>query len=104
MAAADHGEGWREPLCYMCPRCGAEVSVGSERCLSCEPRRSWEQQEGIDGLDLPGPADEWDYEDFVAREFGAGGRPPGAPRVRRLWVVVALGLVLVMFGFALGCG
>ena len=81
---------------FACPSCGAEVRVGSSRCFRCQPQRSWEQDEACDGLDLPDSEEDWDYEDFVRREFDAGGRPPGTVRIRPIWVVVAVGLVLVM--------
>lgn len=31
-------------------------------------KKSWEQDKAVDGLDLPD--DDFDYDDFVAREFG----------------------------------
>ncbi|MDP6208962.1 MAG: hypothetical protein QGG01_11670, partial [Roseibacillus sp.] len=68
---------------YMCPTCGVEVKVGTG-CPGCgrdtrtrkrnksartpPRRRSWEQDDTHDGLDLPD--EDFDYEDFVAREFG----------------------------------
>jgi hypothetical protein len=50
-------------------------------------------------LDLPD--DDFDYDDFVAREFGRGrprrraGRSPG---MSLTWVLVAVGLALVFAG------
>ena len=37
---------------YACPGCGAEVRVGSRGCPQCSGK-SWEQDEYLDGLDLP---------------------------------------------------
>ncbi len=82
---------------YLCPFCGSEATVGGP-CPGCAPewtgkaRRSeenephpWEQDESLDGLDLPDG--DFDYDDFISREFG------GAPH-RRLgvkWYWWALG-------------
>ena len=64
-----------EPLSYHCPFCDHEVRVG-QPCPGCTkknrpPRRvrkSWEQDHSADGLDLPD--EDFDYDEFVAREFG----------------------------------
>jgi hypothetical protein len=57
---------------YACPSCGAEVRVGSRGCPQCISAKSakWEQDEHLDGVDLPEEAAEFDYNDFVKREFG----------------------------------
>ncbi len=64
-----------EVLSYICPFCGHEVRVG-EPCAGCAKKtrkpaklgRSWQQDKAQDGLDLP--TGDFDYDDFVAREFG----------------------------------
>ncbi len=59
---------------YACPSCGAEVRVGSRGCPQCNPgsrRKKWEQEEYMDGVDA-GDSEDFDYEDFVKREFGKG--------------------------------
>ncbi|MCH2062901.1 MAG: hypothetical protein MK194_04155 [Roseibacillus sp.] len=99
--------------CYICPTCGAEVKVGVA-CPGCgggtrkrkrkkkartpPRRRSWEQDEAHDGLDLPD--EEFDYEDFVAREFGH--RTSKAIRIRWYWVVTAVALVGALLVLLLG--
>ena len=65
---------------YICPTCGSEVEVGGT-CPGCPPkarrkrkraeagrRKGWEQESIHDGLGIP--EDEFDYEEFVEREFG----------------------------------
>lgn len=86
---------------YLCPQCGSEVRVGSRRCFTCQPQRSWEQDDSCDGLDLPDSDADWDYQDFVRREFGEGGRAPGRNRPHYLWAVVAGGLVIVLLWLTL---
>ena len=94
---------------YLCPGCDKEVRVGSRRCPHCNPpakrrkrqqsaasgsRRSWEQDSAQDGLDLPGG--DFDYDDFVAREFG--GKPHRKTGIKWYWwatAVAVLGLIVV---------
>jgi hypothetical protein len=87
-----------ETLSYLCPFCDREVRVGTP-CPGCAEKqrkagdstpKSWAQEPGADGLDLPDT--DFDYNEFVAREFG------GLPH-RRLgvaWYWWALGVLLVV--------
>ena len=65
-----------EILKYICPYCGSEVRVGGT-CRGCakkagkrrnSKKHSWEQDASHDGTDLPD--EDFDYDEFVAREFG----------------------------------
>lgn len=97
---------------WICPDCGAEVRVGARGCPGCGParrkrprrsrarrkRRAWEQDPSHDGLDLPD--DGFDYDDFIAREFG-GRRGKGG--IAWYWWLTALLLVagfvaMMLFG------
>lgn len=83
-----------------CPECGEPVPLNARGCRRCGARRGprgWLPSETYDGLDLPGD-DDFDYEAFLAREFGQG---PGAgwrawPGKRRFWWLVAV-LTLLAF-------
>lgn len=62
-------------LRYLCPFCEAEVAVGkpcpgcSKKAKNSKPaKKSWEQDSSSEGLDLPSA--DFDYDDFIAREFG----------------------------------
>lgn len=74
-----------------CPQCGGEVPENASACPECgsDEQTGWSEQARYDALDLPNQ--EFDYGDFVAREFGAGrARSP-----HRAWVWwVAVGLML----------
>ena len=65
-----------EVLSYLCPFCDRQVRVGKP-CPGCAKKitppkkKSWQQDKSHDGLDLPDP--DFDYDAFVAREFG---KPP----------------------------
>lgn len=62
---------------YLCPGCDTEVPVGSHGCPRCQARAKRRKKvrssasrkdHSHDGLDLPG--EDFDYDSFVAREFG----------------------------------
>ncbi len=81
---------------FPCPGCAKPAS----RRKSAVParRKSWEQDDSLDGLGLPD--EDFDYEDFVAREFGAV--PHRRLRVKlRWWLsgVVLLGILIYLWVF-----
>ncbi|MEX2579523.1 MAG: hypothetical protein WD342_10750 [Verrucomicrobiales bacterium] len=81
------------PLAANCPGCGAEVSFNAKGCPKCGAKKEncrWIGAETHDGLDLPD--DEFDYEDFVAREFGQGS-PKRDPKKIFWWIVALITLV-----------
>ena len=79
---------------YICPACGAEVKIGTERCPTCHPPKPWEQDEHLDGVNLDQSEDDtFDYDRFVADEFGSGSRPAG---IGKIWVVSAIVLLLAL--------
>ena len=93
-----------KPLCYLCPFCESDVRVGT-RCVKCDKlakarkplKKSWEQDSTEDGLDLPDEA--FDYDEFVAREFGKA--PHRALGLRWYWWGLAVVLLLGMIFSAL---
>ncbi len=69
-----------------CPKCGSDERTG------------WSVEARTDGLDLPDQ--EFDYEDFVEREFGGGN--PAKPRgIGWLWWAVAIAVVVAFLGLVL---
>ena len=84
------------PAPEICPNCGADVPRNAKACPECgsDDETGWSQEAATSGLDLPD--DEFDYDDFAAREFGEG-----KPRQRsstRLWLAVGvLLIVLILF-------
>ena len=88
---------------FICPGCGAEVRAGPQGCPKCnkaarrrgpaEPK-PWEQDELYDGLDLDfSDDDEFDYDRFIAEEFGG---PPKRSRREWLWWATALVLLVAL--------
>jgi hypothetical protein len=67
-------------------------AAACEECGACA-RSGWKDNADVyDGLDLPD--EEFDYDEFVAREFG--GKSRGKAQQKSLWWWVALALVIVM--------
>ena len=95
---------------YICPGCGDEVPVGPDGCPKCtrkpkakaKPKRKpapkpWEQDEAHDGLDLDLPEDDtFDYDKFVADEFGG---PRRRSKKEWLWWVTAIILLIVLYSY-----
>lgn len=81
----------------VCPVCGADVPANARSCRHCgaDEATGWSDAPDSGGLDLPGEG--FDYDEFIAREFGpARAKPRG---VAWHWWVVAL---LLLGLFALG--
>ena len=83
----------------ICPNCGAEVPKNARACPECgsDEQTGWSEEAQTSGLDLP--EENFDYEDFVKREFGE--RKPAPRGVHWLWWIVGLGLVVVLLAFFL---
>ena len=76
-----------------CPACGEWVPRGAAACDDCGAcaKSGWSGDTHADGLDLPD--DEFDYDDFIAREFG--GKSSKQPLTAKIWWWVALALLIV---------
>ena len=77
----------------ICPQCGVEVPREARACPECgsDYRTGWSDDATADRLDLP--REDFDYDDFVAREFE--GRQPRRRGPHSLWWLVAAILVLL---------
>jgi len=77
----------------VCPNCGAEVPPQARACPQCgsDEQTGWSEQANVDGLDLPNQ--EFDYDDYVKREFGAPTPVPSG--IRWIWWLVAAALVIL---------
>lgn len=85
------------PSDFTCPACGEDVHPNSNSCPNCgtKPEGGWASGgEIIDGnLDLDLPDEDFDYEEFIAREFDAGGRPRESTLLPKIWLITALALL-----------
>jgi hypothetical protein len=76
-----------------CPNCGADVPRQARACPDCgaDETTGWSDNTSADGLDLPDES--FDYDGFVAREFGASPKPR---HLGWVWWLAGLGLVAVL--------
>jgi uncharacterized membrane protein YvbJ len=77
-----------------CPVCGEWVprgAVACDQCGSCAKSGWNDEDQTYEGLDLPD--EDFDYDDFTAKEFG--GKEANLRLTRQLWWWVAIILILV---------
>ena len=78
--------------------CGAEVHRNALACRECgaDHNSGWrEDAVTYDGLDLPD--EEFDYDEFVKREFGGGGETPRIKTVWWItWIILIVGLLVAV--------
>ena len=85
------------PEFYICPGCGVEVKVGSPGCPKCNNLDPWEIEENgaHDGLDLPD--DDFDYDEFVEKEFS--DRLPKRGKALFWWITAVILLIAFLFAW-----
>ncbi|HEX5400555.1 MAG TPA: zinc-ribbon domain-containing protein [Verrucomicrobiae bacterium] len=82
----------------VCPNCGAEVPPNARACPECgsDETTGWSETAYTSSLGLPD--EEFDYDEFVKEEFGAGrAKPHGLSWV--WWVTGLLLAVLLLILF-----
>lgn len=81
----------------VCPVCGEEVPRGALACPECgaDERSGW-REDVVDGLDLP--EEEFDYEEFVKKEFGPEVKPEG---IAWLWWAAGVAALLAFIAMFL---
>ena len=79
-----------------CPNCGADVPRGAKACPACgsDETTGWSEDASVQGLGLPD--DEFNYDEFVQREFG---RERPAPRRVFWWIVAVVTLLALLLLF-----
>jgi len=84
---------------FICPCCGAEVRVGAKFCRECGASDDfgWDEEGGgWDDDTRAGDAaeDDFDYDEFVAREFPDRAAPWSKHRMKR-WATGAVVVIIV---------
>ena len=76
-----------------CPNCGAEIPARAKACPECgsDEQTGWSEQAHTDSLDLPD--ENFDYDEFVEREFGEPKKSPVPRGLHWFWWVVAILLI-----------
>lgn len=75
-----------------CPNCGADLPKNAHACPDCgsDEKTGWSDEAYVGGLDLPD--EEFNYNEFVGREFG--GKKKIVPHgIHWFWWVVAVAVV-----------
>jgi predicted nucleic acid-binding Zn ribbon protein len=76
----------------ICPVCGEKVPLGALACPECgaDHNSGWrEDAEVYDAVDLPD--DDFNYDDFIKREFGSRVKPT---ELKMVWWIAGILLVL----------
>jgi hypothetical protein len=85
----------------VCPVCGEDVPRRALACPQCgsDHNTGWKEDAyTYDGLDLPDDPDEFNYDEFVQKEFGPRSLPTGySPFWWLIAVVLLVMLVLLAF-------
>ena len=71
----------------ICPVCGAEVPPAVRACPGCgaDDATGWNEDRAVyDGLDLPD--DEFDYDEYLCKEFGGAEKPGKKPSKLLTWL------------------
>jgi hypothetical protein len=78
----------------VCPNCGAEVPPGAKVCPHCgsDENTGWSEEARHSSLDLPD--ENFDYDEFVKREFHEGKNSPVPRGIHWFWWIVAVGLLV----------
>jgi len=82
-----------------CPVCDEHVPRGLVSCPQCGScaRSGWSDEIGADGLDLPEDPSEFDYDEFVRREFGGGEGAVAKGLSLWQWVgIILVGIMILM--------
>jgi hypothetical protein len=93
---------------FVCPHCGADVPANARACPECGSDEStgWAEEADKWAAGIPtgyADDDEFDYDDFIRREFGGKGRGLSGKSIAVLIAVAAalLGLALLLLAGAL---
>ncbi len=78
----------------ICPHCGAEVPPNAKACPECgaDEETGWSEEACYSSLDLPD--EDFDYGDFVKREFGK--QKPIPHGIHWFWWLVGLLIAIAL--------
>ena len=76
---------------FDCPVCGEEVPANARACPECGACEKSGWSDDLGATDLGVGEEDFDYEDFVAKEFGGGAKKSPVQ-----WVWWAVGVLLIV--------
>ena len=79
----------------ICDHCGADIPPNAVACPECgaDEHSGWADRDHQE-LDLPD--EDFDYNEFIAREFGKGKKEVVPQGLHWFWWIVGLGLVTAL--------
>jgi len=82
-----------------CPNCGATVPRNAKSCPGCgaDEKTGWSDAAYADNLGIPD--ENFDYNEFVKEEFGAGSGRVKPRGIKWIWWVTAVVLLVVCLYF-----
>ncbi|MBA2623599.1 MAG: hypothetical protein H0U88_08295 [Chthoniobacterales bacterium] len=87
----------------ICPVCGEEVLPRSLACPGCGADHNSGWREGAESRDALGEEEEdFDYDKFVAEEFGSSAKPAGIKTVWWITAILILIALAALFFYRLG--
>ena len=94
---------------HACPHCGADLKPRARSCRACgaDARAGWSEDGWQAGPEAPAGhgEDDFDYDDFLEREFGSGKPSRATSGRRRLkvlwWVMLLVFLLPLLLGAVL---
>lgn len=84
-----------------CDHCGADIPPNAAACPECgaDEHSGWANHDH-QGLDLP--YEDFDYDEFISREFGKGKKEVVPKGLHWFWWIVGLGLVAALIWMWIG--
>ena len=86
---------------FACPHCGADVPDSADFCRACgaSEESGWEAEASWDESSEEGYVEEedFDYDDYLRREFPEYAEPDVRPRPRQAFVVAIVLLLCLAF-------
>jgi ssDNA-binding Zn-finger/Zn-ribbon topoisomerase 1 len=83
----------------ICPVCGEDVPNGAVACPECGADHNSGWREELESYDATGlPEEDFDYNEFVRREFGRASKPAA---IKTVWWVTAILVIVAVAAFCL---
>lgn len=87
---------------FVCPHCGSDVPAGAAFCRECgaSDESGWEQDDyGTEEAfpDAYAPDADFDYDEFISREFPEYAKPTGRRQPTRWFTGLVVAIVCIAF-------